>query len=110
MQETYLLPVYLQTAGFSRDVPFRLMYSTGQPSAGFSPAWHTQGHWGMAVANSKGLMQTADILKEDNQTTLTAIGRHHCAMHLNGLSLKAILHGGLFVSNLPRGIVLQQKD
>lgn len=39
----YLLPVYLQTAGFSRVVPRRSMYSTGQPSPGSSAAHNDSG-------------------------------------------------------------------
>ena len=66
----------------------------------------------MSIDNSKGQMQIAqaETPTQEDQTALTAIGRHHYAMHLNGLSLKAILHGGLLVANLPRGIILQQKD
>ena len=36
----YLLPVYLQVAGFSLVVPRRSMYSTGAPRAGSSAAPH----------------------------------------------------------------------
>lgn len=36
----YLLPVYLQVAGFSLVVPRRSIYSTGAPSAGSSAAPH----------------------------------------------------------------------